>query len=217
MLVRVLLADDHQLFRDALRLLLEKEATIRIVAETGNGLDVATLAQESFTNVVCMDVNLPGMNGIETTLRLTASCPDIKVIGLSSLTDPRIVLGMLEVGASGYVSKAVAGDELVRAIKTVANGQSYFCDEAAAIVMTAKFGKSNKLEENGIVNLGLGAQERQVLQLIVEGYSSSRISALLDISRCTVEVHQRNIMRKLDLHGVAALTKFAARSGITAG
>jgi len=158
---------------------------------------------------------MPGMNGIETTRRLQASCPDIKVIGLSSLTDESIVLGMLEVGASGYVSKTAAGDELVRAIKAVRNGQKYFCDEAAAIVIAAKIDKNNKLERSGVASLGLRTQERQILQLIAEGISSSRISALLDIPLFTIEVHQRNLMRKLDLQSVAALNKLADRNELT--
>jgi len=151
----------------------------------------------------------------KSTRSLQASCPDIKVIGLSSSTDESIVLGMLEAGASGYVSKTAAGDELVRAIKTVRNGQKYFCDEAAAIVMTAKIDKRNKLERSGIASLGLGTQERQILQLIAEGISSSRISALLDLPLFTIEVHQRNIMRKLDPQSVAALTKLADRNELT--
>ena len=215
-MTRVLLADDHQLFRDALRLLLEKEIDVQIVAETGNGLDVVMLSRDTHPNIVCMDVNMPGMNGIEATQRLLASYPDIKVIGLSSMTEQSIVLGMLEVGASGYVSKGAAGNELVRAIRTVRNGQKYFCDEAAAIVMVAKLDRSNNRKRSGVVSPIPGAQERQIRPLIAEGHSSSRISALLDSPQSTVDAHQPAILRELDLQSVAAPSKILVRDGRTA-
>ena len=213
MKVRVLLADDHQLLRDALRALLEKEATLEIVGETGDGLEVVNLARQTRPDVVCMDINMPGMNGIETTRRLIAACPDVKVIALSALTDQRYVLDMIDAGASAYVSKAAASDELLHAIKAVRNGKNYFCADAAGALMSALLVKNGKPEQSGAASLG--ARERQVLQLVAEGHSSPDISALLHISPATVEVHRRNIMRKLDLHSVAELTKLAVRYGLT--
>ncbi len=136
-MVRVLLADDHPLLRVALRIFLESEGTIQIVAETGDGLDVVTLARQTLPDVVCMDINMPGMNGIETTRRLIAAHPSIKVIGLSALTDQRYILDMLDAGASGYVTKAAASDELLRAIKAVQNGKKYFSSDVVATVMTS--------------------------------------------------------------------------------
>jgi two-component system NarL family response regulator len=213
MSVRVLLADDHQLIREALRSFLEKDATIQVVAETGDGLGVVALARQTHPDVVCMDINMPGMNGIDTTRRLIAACPKIKVIGLSACADQHYVLDMLDAGASGYVTKAAAGDELLRAIKCVQNGKNYFCSEAAATVTTALLIKGGKQEPSGAASLG--PRERQVLQLVAEGHSSAQISALLHIAPSTVEVHRRNIMRKLDLHSVAELTKLAVRYGLT--
>ena len=215
MKVRVLLADDHQLLREALRALLEKDATLEIVAETGDGLEVANLARQTRADVVCMDINMPGMNGIETTRRLIGICPEIKVIALSALTDQRYVLDMIDAGASAYVTKAAASDELLHAIKAVRSGKSYFCADAAGALMTALLVKNGKQEQGGTASLG--ARERQVLQLVAEGHSSPRISELLHISPATVEVHRRNIMRKLDLHSVAELTKLAVRYGLTSG
>jgi len=212
MKVRVLLADDHQLLRDALRALLEKEATLEIVGETGDGLEVVNLARQTRPDVVCMDINMPGMNGIETTRRLIAACPDVKVIALSALTDQRYVLDMIDAGASAYVSKAAASDELLHAIKAVRNGKNYFCADAAGALMSALLVKNGKPEQSGAASLG--ARERQVLQLVAEGHSSPRISELLHISPATVEVHRRNIMRKLGLRTVAELTKHAIREGI---
>ena len=215
MTVRVLLADDHQLFREALRMLLDREATMEVVAETGDGLEVVKLARETRPHVVCMDIGLPGMNGIETTRRLIAACPDIKVIGLSAHYDQRYVLDMLDAGASAYVTKAAAGAELLRAVKAVQSGQTYLSPDAVAAVTPDRLKQNGQQAANGAASLA--PRERQVLQLVAEGHSSAQISALLHIAPSTVDVHRRNIMRKLDLHSIAELTKFAIRYGLTSG
>jgi two-component system NarL family response regulator len=211
--VRVLLADDHQLLREALRTLLEQDRTLEVVAETGDGLEAVKLAQQTHPDVVCMDVSMPGMNGIETTRQLLAVCPEIKVLALSALNDRSYVLDMIDAGASGYVTKAAASDELLRAIRAVRNGKNYFCSNATASIMTALRVKGGKQERTGAARLG--AREREVLQLVAEGHSSSDIAILLHISPSTIDVHRRNIMRKLDLHSVAELTKVAVRYGLT--
>jgi len=216
MKVRILLADDHQLFRDALRIMLEREKTMQVVAETGDGLEVVKLARETQPDVVCMDINMPGMNGIETTRRLTAACPEAKVIGLSAFSDQRYVLEMLDAGAYAYVTKAAASDELLRAVKAVLHGQKYLCPDAATTITKGlSDNKNGQQEASGAASLG--ARERQVLQLVAEGHTSTQISARLHIAPSTVDVHRRNIMRKLDLHSVADLTKFAIRYGLTSG
>jgi len=214
MTVRILLADDHQLFRDALRVMLEQEKSIQVVAETGDGLGVLKLVRETHPDVLCMDINMPGMNGIATTRRLAALCPTVKVIGLSAFSDQRSVLDMLEAGASAYVTKAAASDELLRAVKAVGRGQQYLCPDAATMVAQGRSGKNGQREASGAASLG--ARERQVLQLVAEGHSSPQISGHLHIAPSTVDVHRRNIMRKLNLHNVADLTKFAIRYGLTA-
>lgn len=213
MMVRILLADDHQLFREALRMMLENESTMKVVAETGDGLEVVKLARATHPDVVCMDIGLPGMNGIETTRRLIAACPEVKVIGLSAFYDQRYVVEMLDAGATGYVTKAAASAELLRAVKAVQLGQKYLCPDAAAAVTPGLPGHDGQQEAGGAASLG--ARERQVLQLIAEGHSSPQISVRLHIAPSTVDVHRRNIMRKLDLHSVADLTRFAIRNGLT--
>jgi len=149
MTARVLLADDRQLFRGALRVLLEQDRTIQIVAETGNGLEVVKLARATDPDIVCMDINMPGMNGIETTQRLIDACPNAKVIGLSALTDECYVLDMIDAGASAYVNKAAARDELPRAIKAVQDGRKYYCTDAAAVLMTSLLDESINQEPSG--------------------------------------------------------------------
>lgn len=209
--LRVLLADDHQLVRDALRLMLEMEPDIKVVAEASNGNDVPRLARDANVDVVCMDIAMPGMNGIETTEKLMAVCPTIKVIGLSAYVDQRFILDMLQAGAVGYVTKADAGEELLRAIRAVRRQQTYLCPAAAAAVTGAM--RSNTPQ--GRFRSGhLGARERQVLQLVAEGNTSPRIAQILHIAPSTVEVHRRNLMRKLDLHNVAELTTYALSCGM---
>ena len=211
MTVRVLLADDHQLFREALRIMLEKECSIRIVAETGDGLQVVPLAQELSPDIVCMDISMPGMNGIETTRRLRVACPGIKIIGLSAFSDQRYILEMLNAGASGYVTKAAAGEQLLQAIAAVLQEKKYLCPDATAAISRAQPELGDSAGQAG----RLGPRERQVLQLVAEGHTSAQIAGHLQMAPSTVEVHRRNIMRKLNLHNVADLTKYAIRTGLT--
>jgi two-component system NarL family response regulator len=158
-----------------------------------------------------LDIAMPGLNGIDAMAELAARHPAVKVICLSGYSDRRYVRAMLKAGAAGYVVKSAAGTELLRAIRAVAAGQSYLCPEAAAAVVRdvrARGGASGGLGS-------LGKREMQVLQLLAEGNRSSSIAEKLSISVATVDTHRRNIMRKLDLHTVAELTKFAIREGLT--
>lgn len=209
MSVRVLLADDHKMMRQALRALLEREKDIAVVAEAGNGAEVVTMAEEFAPDIVVMDIGMPGLNGIEATKQLLARQPGMKVIALSAYSDSRFVRGMLEAGAAGYLIKSAAGEELLRAIRAVRADQSYFCPEISAVLAEAVRDRSKARVES------LGRREKAVLKLLAEGVRSSEIAERLNIAPATVEVHRRNIMRKLDLHSVAELTKYAIREGLT--
>jgi len=211
MTLRVLLADDHQLLRDALRLMLEREQGVEVVGYASDGNEVLRLARQTQPDIVCMDIGMPGMNGIEATEQLLAIRPNVKVIGLSAYADQRFILDMLKAGAAGYVTKAAAGEELLRAIQAVARQQTYLCSVAAATVADAMRSKDGQ----GRFPSGLlGRRERQVLQLVAEGHTSPEIAETLHIATSTVEVHRRNIMRKLNLHSVAELTKYAINCGL---
>jgi two-component system NarL family response regulator len=211
MKIRVLLADDHHLVIDALQRMLAAEPDIEIAGLAGNGVDVPLLAKQTRADVVCMDISMPGMNGIETTAQMLASYPSVRVIGLSASADPRFILDMLKAGALGYVTKASAGEDLLRAIRAVFRRQTYLCPIAASAVagvMCAKTAPGRLRTDR------LGSRERQVLQLVAEGHTSSEIAGLLHIAPSTVEVHRRNLMRKLDIHGVAELTTYAIKCGL---
>lgn len=208
MKVRILLADDHQMFREALRNLLQTQSDLEVVGQTGDGLQVLGLALETAPHIVCMDISMPGMDGIEVTRQLQAAMPQVKVVALSAYSDQHYVLGMLNAGAVGFVTKVEASDELLRAIRAVQRGRTYLCPDVAEVVAGAL------LIQDGPVRpvVSIGARERQVLQLVTEGYTSNQIADKLYIASSTVEVHRRNIMRKLDLHSVAELTRYVINS-----
>lgn len=211
MTLRILLADDHQMFRESLRSLLEQTGTMEVVAQTGNGLEVVALARETRPAIVCMDIGMPGMNGIEVTRKLMAAMPEIKVIALSVFFDQSYVTDMMLAGASAYVTKNEASSELLRAIEAVQHQRKYFSPGVASAVAGILSGDTRSIHPG----VTLGARERQVLQLVTEGNTSAQIATALNIALGTVEVHRRNIMRKLDLHSVAELTRYAIQNGLT--
>ncbi|MDP2795064.1 MAG: response regulator transcription factor [Sulfurisoma sp.] len=210
MKLRILLADDHQMFREALRSLLEKDPRLDVAAETGDGLEVLRLVGEMSPDIVCMDINMPGMNGIETTRQITAAWPSVRVIALSAFSEPQYIQDMMNAGAAAYVTKAAAGAELLRAIDAASRDRTYLCPDATDAVKGILSGHGD--ETKGPARIG--ARERQVLQLVAAGFTSAQIADQLHIAASTVEVHRRNIMRKLDLHSVAGLTRYAIRNGL---
>lgn len=210
MSVRVVLADDHRLVRELLRDLLQKEPDIAVVGEASSGRELMEQVGALSPDLVVLDIGMPDMNGIDAMTELAAHHAGVKVVCLSRYSDRRYVRAMLKAGAAGYIVKSAAGTELLRAIRAAAAGQCYLCPEAAAAVI-------GEVKASGGAPGGLGSlgrRERQVLQLLAEGNRSSSIADRLSISVATVDTHRRNIMRKLNLHTVAELTKFAIREGI---
>ena len=212
MSLRILIADDHQMFREALRILLERNPDFEVVAETGDGLEVFSLVRGSSPNIVCMDIDMPGLNGIEITRQITTPFPLIKVIALSTFSDRDYIVDMLNAGASAYVTKTAAGVELLRAIDAVGRDRTYLCPDATDAVKEILFGPGSDKQPN--LGTKLGAREVQVLQMVAEGLTSAQIAEQLDIALSTVEVHRRNIMRKLNVDGVVGLTRYAIRNGL---
>ena len=211
MSIRLMLVDDHRMLREALRGILEKAGDIELVAEADDGAAALELARALAPDVVVMDIGLVGMSGIEATRRMLAANPAIKVLGLSTFGDRRMVVQMLEAGARGYVVKSAGSEELLRGIRAVAQGETYLYAEAAAAIVDSLRKQSLQGKQREI----LGRREREVLQLLASGRTSGQIAAALGIATSTVEVHRRTIMRKLDLHNVADLTRYAIREGLT--
>ena len=211
--IRVLIADDHKIMLAGLRSLLEKQDDFEVVAEAPNGRKAVQLAQEKEPDVVVMDVSMPDLNGIEATTQITESLPATRVIALSMHSDKRFVMGMLRAGASGYLLKDCASQELATAIHRVAEGKKYLSPEITGVVID-DFLLGAPAEETAAAS-PLSAREREVLQLIAEGWSTKQIAAHLYVSIKTIETHRRQLMKKLDLHNIADLTKYAIREGLT--
>jgi two-component system NarL family response regulator len=183
---------------------LQGHADLEVVAQTGDGLQVIPLARATAPHIVCMDISMPGMNGIEVTSTLLREFPLIKVVALSAYTDQRNVLDMLNAGASAYVTKVEASSELISAIRAVLRGRSYLCPDVAGAVTDELLSRNGRSRTSVV----LGKREREVLKLVAQGHTSIQIAKFLLIATSTVEVHRRNIMRKLDLHSVAELTRY---------
>jgi DNA-binding NarL/FixJ family response regulator len=218
--VRVLLADDHQMVRDGLRAVLERQG-IQVVGEASNGREVLERWHETHPDIVLMDVGMPELNGIDSTRKLLAEAPGAKVIGLSMDRDRRHVVAMFAAGASAYVLKSSGISELLQAIHEVAAGRKYVSPTIAGLVVESlveHLGSSSTPRVPACVTATtrpLSAREREVLQLLAEGASSKQIAARLNVAVVTVETHRRQIMDKLGLRTVAELTKYAVREGLT--
>lgn len=211
-MIRIVLVDDHTMVREALRTVLEQDKNMRVVGEAGNGEDALRLADQLAPDIVVMDVALPGQSGIETTRRLLAMHPEIKVLALSTYLDRRIIQQMLDVGARGYIVKSAAGSELKQGILSLMGGCSYLCPQVTALVtdsLRSRHTQAMDPDENP-----LSRRELQVATLLAEGKTAPRIAEQLHISPSTVDVHRRNLMRKLQLHNVVELTKYAIRTGL---
>jgi DNA-binding NarL/FixJ family response regulator len=209
MTIRVLLVDDHQIFREALRSLLDKVPELEVVGEAEDGLGLLEIVRDLSPDVICMDIGMPGMNGIDATRQLKAAFPEIKVIALSSHADHVYLVDMLQAGASAYITKARGGKELLNAIEAVTHNRQYLCPSITDVLTRALF-----LQKSSGQAPRLGPRERQVIRMVAMGMTSHAIANQLGISPSTVEVHRRNIMRKLDLHSAVELTRYAISTGL---
>jgi len=213
MAIQVVVADDHQIMRAGLLSLLSGQSGIKVIGEAENGRRAVEMARELKPDVVVMDVSMPDLNGMEATRQLVGSDSTIAVIALSMHSDKRFVIGMLQAGASGYIVKDCASEELVNAIDTVAAGKKYLSPEIAGLVIDDCVSRSTGDGEKTLPQLS--AREREVLQLVAEGWSTKDIAAHLYVSIKTIETHRRQIMKKLEIFNVADLTKYAIRQGFT--
>lgn len=213
MSIEIILADDHNIMREALCVLLEKESDMKVIGEAADGQSTLRLAQEKRPDVVIMDISMPGLNGIETTRKITAKVSGVKVIALSAYSDRRFISHMFKAGASGYLLKDCLFEELAVAIRTVAKNQIYVSPKIANVVVKDFIHRS--LKDDLTVFSILTDREREVLQLLSEGKTTKQIASLLKVSVKTVETHRQHIMDKLNIRSIAGLTKYALREGLT--
>lgn len=215
MKIKILLVDDHELMRNGLRTLLEREGDFEVVAEAGNGRVALEMVEQFKPDVVVMDITMPEMSGIVATARICKDYEGTKVLGLSMHPAGNMVGEMLQAGAVGYMTKNCAAGELVTAIRFVQDGKIYLSPEISREAVQGYL-QQLKSGDKRASNAGpLSLRESEVLQLVAEGKPTKLIAAELCISEKTVGAHRQNIMNKLGIRSVAELTKFAIREGLT--
>lgn len=213
MAIRVLLADDHTIVRDGLKLVLEAAEAVEVVGEASNGIDTVSLARQLQPDIVVMDVSMPDMNGVDATRKIAELAPEVRVLALSGHSESGYVKGMLDAGAKGYLIKKAATTELLIAIEYIAQGKIYISPAVNDVLLDSYLNPAGDGDKPAVGTLSV--REREVLQRVAEGCSSAQIADRLGLSKRTVETHRKRIMDKLGLRSTAELTKYAIREGLT--
>ena len=214
MSITVFLADDHRMVREGFRLLLETQSDIKVIGEAGNGRDTVRQVIKLAPDVILMDIAMPELNGIEATKQIIEASSTAKVIILSMYSTTQHIFRALKAGAKGYILKESAGDDVIRAVRMVHSGKIFLCDEITGVVV----GDYIEKRESGTMDdplSRLSTREREVLQLLVEGKSNTKIAELLFLSQKTVETYRSHLMQKLGISDLPGLVKFAIQHRIT--
>ncbi len=211
-MINVLIADDHQLVIDGIKLMLSDEADLNCAGEANDGQQALALLKEKPFELVILDINMPVLNGVETCKKISKDYPDIKILALSMLKEASLIKLMLKNGAHGYLLKNAGKGEVLEGIRAVLAGKKYFSDEVSEIIMSSLSGKSEKTKASPFPKLS--RREKQVLQLIVEEYTTSEIAEKLFISFGTVETHRRNLLIKLGARNTAGLVRTSLEYGL---
>jgi DNA-binding NarL/FixJ family response regulator len=207
--IKILIADDHKLIRDAWSMVLNADERFMVIAECGDSLVAVDLAKEKKPDIILMDINIPPISGIEATARIRKSSPTSRVIGVSMHSQPAIAQKILKAGANGYVTKQSSKEELFEAIVVVNAGGQYICEEIKNNLSELLFS-----EEKGPNVNSLTHRELEIMELVRQGLSSKEIASQLDISLKTAEVHRHNILKKLKIKNSAALVNLMNTSGL---
>lgn len=211
--IKILLADDHKMMREGLRALIEEQPDMAVIAEAEDGRSAVQLATTLSPDVIIMDVSMPRLNGIEATRKIVAKLSHAKILALSMHYDRKVVMEILNAGASGYLLKDCAFEELACAIHAVADDRTYLSQQITDVVIKEYVHRLTKPGSSALPVLT--AREREVLQLLAEGNSTREIASHLKVSAKTVETYRKHIMLKLNIHTIAGLTKYAIREGLT--
>ena len=211
--VKVIIADDHQLLREGLCSLLRAESRVEVVGQAADGREAVQLAREMQPDVVVMDISMPDANGAVATRKILDAAENTRILALSVHSDRTYVARMLEAGASGYLTKECAADELVEAIEVICAGNTYLSPSVANTLVKEYLLQREQSTEAPVETLT--EREREVLQVLAEGKTTRMIARDLHISPKTVSSHRRNIMEKLDCHSIPELVKYAVRQGVT--
>jgi len=213
--IRILLADDHQLMRSGVRLMLERESDLAVVGEAPDGREAVSLAKTLKPDVAVMDIGMPNLNGIEAAHQMTQENPALAIVIVSMHSDESYVLRALKAGARGYLLKDSAEADLIKAVHVVYGGKSFFSPAVSKVLLDDYVRKLKRSGTDDAYDL-LTPREREILQLIAEGKSNKDIANLLNLSVYTIESHRSNLMEKLNLKGLPELILYAVRRGIIA-
>jgi DNA-binding NarL/FixJ family response regulator len=213
--IRLLIVDDHKIFRDGVRALLNEDPEIDVTAEANDGAEALEIAKKQNFDVVLMDIRMPGMNGIEATALLKGNFPDIRILALSMYDEDHHIMEMLQAGARGYVLKNTGKKELITAIKTLAAGDSYFSKEVSTKIFEhLGSGRKDRVRKKGTNLIPLTRRELEILKLIAEELTNQEIADQLFISIRTVDTHRRNLLQKLNVKNTAGLVRHAYQVGL---
>lgn len=213
-MIKIAIADDHAVVRDGIKALLYRKAKdMEVVAEASNGKEMVNLARKKKADVYIVDISMPVLNGIETVEQLFRTDPKCKVIILSMHDDRRAVEKAFRVGAKGFIVKVSTSEEIMKAIREVHKGRFYLCPRVSQYLVQGFLGNVSDSEK--LKPAGLTSKEKEILQLIAEGYSSKDIAKELELALNTVHVHRHNMMTKLNIHKQAELIRYALKEGIS--
>jgi len=211
--IRILLADDHTVMRNGLRLLLERQPNLTVVGEASDGRETVRAAESVSPDVVVMDIAMPNLNGIEAARQITAARPETAIVILSMHSDESYVIRALKAGARAYLLKDSAEGDLIAAIHAISEGKSFFSPAISRILVEDYMRQLEQQHVEDTYEL-LTAREREILQLLAEGKTNKEVASMLNLSVYTVETHRTHILQKLNLHNVPELILYAVRKGI---
>lgn len=212
--LRILIADDHDLMRRGIKTLLQTHAGWEICAEAQTGREAVSKAQEFKPDVVILDISMPDLNGMEAARRIRKASPNTEVLILSVHYSDQLIREIVEAGVRGYIVKSDSDRDLIIAVETLANHKPFFTPRATEVILSNFNTGSTRVEVPETVHDRLTSREREIVQLLAEGKSSKEVAASLNISVKTAETHRANIMRKLQLHTVSELVRYAVRNQI---
>jgi DNA-binding NarL/FixJ family response regulator len=212
--IRILIADDHTMVRQGIRMMLLTQQDMEVIGEAANGREAVQKAEELDPDVVILDLSMPIMNGLEAARIIAKQNPRIGVLVLTMHLNEEYAFQVLSCGAKGYMIKESSAEEMIKAVRNVYRHETYIDSRISKEVIDAYIKRANTSDSRGVPKDILTPREREVLKLIAEGRSNKEIAQLLDLSVKTVDVHRTNLMKKLNIHDVATLVKFAIKKGL---
>ena len=213
-MLRILVADDHDVARRGIRSVLESRAGWEVCGEAKDGREAIALAATCKPDLILLDIGMPNLNGLEAARQILAASPDALILILTMHDSDQIVREVLRAGARGFLLKSDAGRDLIAAVEALQQQRTFFTTKVSQMVLNGFLNRENReLPEEEELDV-LTSREREVIQLLAEGKTSKEVAATLNLSVKTAETHRTNLMRKLDLHSVADLTRYAVRNGI---